>query len=522
MTKPATRILLIEDDGGDYDLFIRCLAKCRAQLAVSWHSTLMQGLERLREDRFDVVITDLSLSDASDMQAVRRIREVDQKIPIIVLTTLDNPAAEIAALEFGAQDYLIKEELTPTAVQHAIEHAICRQELRVRIEQLLSDNHAQRELLQRKNRRLKKVCKTAHRFVDNVSHEFRTPLTVIKDYVALVREGFAGEVNDEQGRMLNIASVRADDLNNMVDDMLDVSRLQSGLLVTRRETCRLEDVVGELQASLKQKAEVKEISFQTDIEESLPDIYCDPEKLGRVLINLTANAMKFCGEPGRVRLWARLNAAQHEIVVGVTDNGAGIDSVGLSQIFKRFKQLKTGVKSSTKGFGLGLSIAKELVDLNFGSMHVESELGQSSTFSFTVPLAEPVEVMRRYLLRAERSCNGPSFISIVRARLEPSVAEADSKAMNAFFNNLLRHKDLLFRESSREWLYVLSTQQMELGHFMARAKSEWEKVNRNRPFGPLPRFEIDVEYTCPLATNRDTILESVRSIYQPEHAHTRE
>ena len=102
----------------------------------------------------------------------------------------------------------------------------------------------------------------------------------------------------------------------------------------------------------------------------------------------------------------------NEVVVGVTDNGPGIDQAGLAAIFNRFRQLDSGGRGSCKGFGLGLHIAKELVDLNYGKMNVESELDAGSTFSFTLPLARPEVVVRRYLDQVEQMRDGSSTVSI--------------------------------------------------------------------------------------------------------------
>tara|TARA_R110002124_G_scaffold65452_10_gene178988 strand:- start:1168 stop:1866 length:699 start_codon:yes stop_codon:yes gene_type:complete len=203
--------------------------------------------------------------------------------------------------------------------------------------------------------------------------------------------------------------------------------------------------------------------------------------------------MKFCGNPGSVRLWTEERAEQGEIIIGVSDNGPGIDEEGLAEIFQRFKQLKTQLDSSTKGFGLGLNIAKELVDLNFGEMSVESEVGTGTTFSFSVPLNNPSSVMTRYLDRTQRLTSSESVVALVFARIDEETTDTDKEDMDAFFNFLLRTNDLLFRTGSCEWLFVLSIPCLELSEFVTRLENEWEKTNRNRPFGPLPGYQLNIE-----------------------------
>ncbi|MGE4003924.1 MAG: response regulator, partial [Planctomycetaceae bacterium] len=305
MIEKPMRILLIEDDPVDQQLINRSLSQLRLSIDLVCEFSLNDGLSQLAKGKFDIVLTDLSLPDSFGLESVQRIRERDEIIPIIVLTTLDDKEVEFTSLSVGAQDYLLKDHATPHNLERAIYHAIQRQQYVVENQRLLAEVEFsrellldQKELLKRKNQRLRRLYKTAHRFVDNVSHEFRTPLTVIKDYVSLVREGMVGEVNAEQCRMLDIAGVRADDLNNMVDDMLDVSKLESGLLGAWRRPCRLADIVESLCPPLAKKAEVKGIAFEVAIDRSLPAVNCDAEKDGRVIIKLVTNAMKICGEPG--------------------------------------------------------------------------------------------------------------------------------------------------------------------------------------------------------------------------------
>jgi signal transduction histidine kinase len=521
MYESSTRVLLIEDDRADYQLLRRCLAGLPSACDLAWSSTLAEALSRLDTTNFDVVLTDLSLPDSQGIDAVRRVRDRNACVPIVVLTTSNDHNLEREALESGAQDYLNKSDATSRALEKAIHHAIQRQQQLVETKCMLAELKTsraqlaeQRDLLESKNRRLKKLYRTAQRFVDNVSHEFRTPLTVIKDYVTLVREGMAGPINDEQTRMLDVATVRTDDLNNMVDDLLDVSKLEAGLLGVWRRNCRLSDALRTLIPAFEKKAEVKRISLTTDISEPLPEVYCDGEKIGRIVINLVTNAMKFCGEPGLVRLWAKENSDGCEVVVGVTDNGPGIDDEGLKAIFQRFKQLKSNIKSSTKGFGLGLNIAKELVDLNLGEMHVESRPGQGSTFSFSVPMAVPQEVMKRFLDRASAPSSSIGNITLVHGATRDAEPIGDADDLDSFFNYLLRRNDLLFRNGEHDWVFVLSTPQTEIDNFLDRAQAEYEKANRNRPYGPMPAFTFEVGGTWSVPDDCAEILEAFHQLTQ--------
>lgn len=353
------------------------------------------------------------------------------------------------------------------------------------MEQLLEKVRANERLLARKNKHLARLNRTAHRFVDNVSHEFRTPLTVIMEYVSIVRDGLVGDLNEKQLQLLDVSVDRADDLNNMVNDMLDVSRLGAGILGLNRCSCRMEKIVEHVRPNLERKAAIKHVTIEIDIDAALPAVYCDPEKIGRVLINLAVNAIKFSGPPGHVRIHVGVDPLAPQVVTSISDTGPGIDSQRLGELFKRFKQLGAESSGSTKGFGLGLNIAKDLVGLNFGEIRVESQVGVGSTFSFTVPIDDPLEVTRRYLGQAKKGLSG---LSLMEARLDASIENAVADDVDAFLNRLLRRHDILFRATPRRWVMLLSASEAEVTLFLARSQQVLVNTNRNRPYGPLPEL----------------------------------
>jgi hypothetical protein len=353
-----------------------------------------------------------------------------------------------------------------------------------------------------KNRRLEQLCDTSRRFVDNVSHEFRTPLTVIKEYSSLIRDRVVGAVNEQQVRMLNVIDDRTDDLNNMVDDLLDVSRLEAGLLGLCRQEHDLSKIVNYQMPSLMRKAEVRNVTLEVDVPECLPKVWCDEEKIGRIIINLVVNAIKFCGEPGVVKLTAATDDANREVTVSVTDNGHGIPEDKLEEIFKRFEQPVSTVRQSTKGFGLGLNIANELVDLNLGQMKVTSELGVGSTFTFTIPHAECEEVLRRQFSRL-RIENESAEICLASLATSAHADDRDLSDLSLLLKQHLRIHDQLFRVKPHHWIAVLTISPLEYGAFVTRLASDHRESSRNRPKGKLPHLRIDYHGTWRLASRTD-------------------
>jgi len=299
-------------------------------------------------------------------------------------------------------------------------------------------------------------------------------------------------------------------LNTMVDDMLDISKLEAGLLNAWRKDGSLRDIVDDLQPSLVRKAAVKGVELEIDVDPDLPEVYCDDEKVSRVLINLTVNAIKFCQANGHVRIWARHDPDSREMTIGVTDNGPGIDEEGIARIFTRFQQVHGNIRGSCKGFGLGLNIAKELVDLNFGSMSVESQPGEGSTFTFTLPLADPMEVMRRYLKRLEHLRNGSTKVSLINVQLSDWKEESSTEDINAYLHYVLQRNDLVFRVSDDRWLLVLPINEMELDKFFEKAEKTRKDINRNRVRGPLPNLEMEAIGTWHVKTKRHEVFHQLR------------
>ena len=481
--------LMIEDDEDDFVLARELLSEVFAEgCNLDWINEGAAGLEAIRRNAHDLYLIDYRLGERDGLELVRDAVETGCKAPIIVLTGLKSREIDIEAMKAGATDYLVKNEISAPLLERSVRYALARQ-------QHLKAEREAKEQLKRANQKLSELCDTAHQFVDNVSHEFRTPLTVIKEFASIVADGLAGEVNQEQHEYLTIVINRVDDLAMMVDDMLDISKLEAGLLGLVRRECRVEAIVDRIRTTLERKAAANGATLEVDIEDCMPTIYCDAEKIGRVIINLTVNAFKFSGEGGAVKLWARHDADRSQINVGVTDNGPGIAPENVQSIFERFKQVGDDVRASTKGFGLGLNIVKELVQLNLGDIAVESELGRGSTFTATLPVFDPPKILERFMGRVEQLRNGSSHASLISLRTERPDDGALDDEMDSFLQHQLRHSDLLFRPRPGTWLVCTASDQQDLAQMIARIAQARLDANRNRAHGDLLAFEFEVKGT---------------------------
>lgn len=246
--------------------------------------------------------------------------------------------------------------------------------------------------LQGKNSRLAEMTQTAHRFVDNVAHEFRTPLTVIKEFSSILCDGLGGPVTDDQREYLGYVTSASDDLAQMVDDFLDSSKLRARTLRVDRRPHTVASILTAVRPMLRQRAATKEIEMIERIAPGLPEVFCDAEKAGRVLVNLVVNAVKF-SPPGSTITLAAEADDEGRVWIGVSDSGPGLSEEELAVVGERFRQVGDPQRTSGKGFGLGLNIAKELVWLNLGAMRIRSEVGVGSEFAFSLSPADPRRVV---------------------------------------------------------------------------------------------------------------------------------
>jgi hypothetical protein len=479
------RVLLVDDDSGDAYLTCRALAACaNPSYRVEEAASLGEAAERIRASSYDVVLLDLGLPESVGIGTVAQFRaRCSDPPPLIVLTCLDDERAALETLDKGAQDYLVKGDIVPDTLSRSIRYAMQRH-------QMLGQLQAANELLRTRNDRLAELYNTAQQFVDNVSHEFRTPLTVIREFTSIVRDGCDGPVTQKQIEHLDKVLHRTDDLALMVDDMLDISKLEAGLLGVWRRPCQIADLISNVTGQLRKRAESKSVRLMSRLPHDLPQVFCDEEKAQRVLINLAVNAIKFTPDGGRVEIWARPAEDGTEITVGVTDSGPGISAENLEVIFERFRQLETNLRASTKGFGLGLNIAKELVSLNLGQMHVESEVGKGSTFSFTLPANDWITIFERYAKRVSALADASSALSFLAVSIGLDLHDNVAPVVDEYLQRSVRAYDLAIQISPQTWIVAAACPEREVPALIERLKDGWRVYARNCPRGELPGLQM--------------------------------
>ncbi len=423
-----------------------------------------------------------------------------------VLMVAGHGDEEIAAASFreGAADYLVKSHIMeePDSLYCAIQEALRRNRLERCNRELARDLKTANTTLEHQNTRLEELTETAHRFVDNVAHEFRTPLTVIKEFAAILLDGIGGEVSDQQSQYLHHIIGASRDLAGMVDDFLDSSKLKAGALRVNRTRHAVSEIIEGIRPTLEHRAASKQIRIIDELEGEDCEVFADLEKAGRTLLNLAVNAIKFSSAGDEVRIVA--TCSSEGALISVFDHGPGLPADEVEIIFERFRQVGDVQRTCAKGFGLGLNIAKELAWLNLGTITVQSEVNRGSRFSLSLPSCDPSVIFGRYLSVIVPPHNH-NPISLLQA-VAPTFP-AEMERVRQFLCAHCHPTDLVLPAIDEESI-VLVGMTSEPDKWMARLIAAAQSARESCPDRTVRPFELRWVGTWSYPTDRETIFSS--------------
>jgi signal transduction histidine kinase len=361
------RILLIEDNPADAALVIELLREhAPDEFELAHCRTLAAAHDRLLTWPADCALLDLSLPDASGLEGVDQMQERHRVLPLVVLTGNPDDQLALRAVYRGAQDFLVKRASDAGQLARALRYAVERKRAEQEVE----------------------VAKD--RFFASVSHDLRTPLTCIIGYLEELAAVEAAALSPTGRQFLDIATVNAERLRRLVNDVLFMATLRGGEgLELDCAEADLGQVVRMTAGAIQPFADDKGITLSAACE-SLP-MWGDAGRLAQVVDNLLSNAIRYTLAGGRVDV--RVCERDRRAALEVADTGIGIDPRVLETVFDHFYRAQPAREVAVSGVGLGLSIVKTIVDAHGGQVWVESRLGQGSRFTVTLPL--PVDDARQ-------------------------------------------------------------------------------------------------------------------------------
>ncbi len=360
-------VLLLDDEPNVLSALRRALRKEPYDLLCACSAE--EALDILDRRPIDVVVSDQDMPGMTGTAFLAQVRKTYPKTTRFMLTGKATLDVALQAISDDAVSQFFTKPCDHATLALSIRNALKQKELEQALERA-----RQREL------------ELKDRLLSHVSHELRSPLTVIYQFVTLVLDGLAGELTAEQHEYLTIALRNINQLRTMVQDLLDCSRAATGKLIIKPEWLAFAPLVHDMLNTLTPAANTKTITLTTTLPGDLPAVYADPARLRQVLTNLIENGIKFTPASGTITIGTRALVDDPDVLcVTVTDTGCGIRPEDTARIFERLSQTADSIDERRQGLGLGLYICRELITRHGGRIWVESRVGQGSTFCFTVP-----------------------------------------------------------------------------------------------------------------------------------------
>src|SRR6266436_1733717 len=293
------------------------------------------------------------------------------------------------------------------------------EELEKRVQARTAELAAANKALELQNREVERATRLKSKFLASMSHELRTPLNAIVGFSDLLAEQTAGQLNDKQKRFVNHIKQGSSHLLQLINDILDLSKIEAGQLELRCEGFQISEALPEVLSTIRPLAMAKQITVEHKLESDLP-VYADRVRFKQILYNLLSNAVKFTPKDGRINIDCYEDG--DAVRISVADTGIGIRAQDQKLVFEEFRQVEGGSANTQQGTGLGLAITKRLVEQQGGKISLESELDKGSRFTVTLPLGSDT-----YKRPQRAKVSAPTAPPVSGARTNPLILVVDDE-----------------------------------------------------------------------------------------------
>jgi signal transduction histidine kinase len=380
MNNPG-HILVVDDELGIREGCKRALTPHGFEVDVAENGPV--GLRKLREGQFDVLLLDAMMPGMSGLEMWQQAKQLDPDLICIIITGYATVELAVQATREGAHDFIAK-PFTSELLLQVVNRQLEQRRLRREVERVQALEEETRELARAKAE-LEKLETIEGRFMLNMVHILRAPVAVLQNSLQLIRKGYVPP--EEQPALLERAEQRAGELLTTLDDLLILAYLKEGVGLTKAETVSVADVLEEVLATLKGQADQQGVTVTAEVTDH-PHVTANPDYIKALWTHLLSNAIRYTPEGGQVAVSLRVNQKQGRAIGTVSDTGIGVATEDITRIFEEFYRTEEAKAMQETGTGLGLPIVQQVVEMYGGTVEVESTVGQSSTFRFTLPLAQ--------------------------------------------------------------------------------------------------------------------------------------
>ena len=384
MQSSALRLLVAEDSEDDFEIVLRELRRGGYEVTAERVASATE-LERALERAWDLVITDWVMPGFGGLDVLEILARRGVDVPCMVISGTAGEEPAVQALRAGALDFLSKDRparFVP-AVQRALREAADRR-ARSSAEQRSEQLRRRSAELELQMRHLQEATRLKSELLANMSHELRTPLNAIIGFAELLHDGQVAPGSPEYAEFVGDILTSGRHLLQLINDVLDLSKVEAGKLDFHPEPVDLAKILGEVTAIMRTTAAAKQLQVEVVVDPAVQDVVLDPSRFKQVAYNYLSNALKFTPPGGRVTL--RITAAGPDTFrLAVEDTGVGIAAEDLGRLFVEFQQLEEGARKRHQGTGLGLALTRRLVEAQGGEVGVTSTVGKGSTFHAILP-----------------------------------------------------------------------------------------------------------------------------------------